>query len=224
VKVALVFAAVLALPLLSSHPAWAVACTSAPTLADWEALGSAGCTDTDKIYRFISNGPDTALPGTTGFTVGTVPLPPSSALHTVAFNFGVTLAPGTYSIEYTINITTQTPQPTFGSVNIDTTVPQNCPVSPCNAIKNIFESNGTQVITNLQSDNGVPSGTVDFPAGLTFIDVRETFFVPAGGVMSGATNTYTELNVPQTPEPASLILLGLGLVGAGVLRRKMKAA
>ena len=220
-KVVLVFAAVLALPLFAAQPAGAVACSSVATISAWAALGSTGCVDDDKLYVFLNNGPDTALPGTSTFAVGTILQPPSGASHTVAFGFGTTLAPGTYSIEYSVTITSV--GPTFGTVSIDTTVPGSS-APGVTGVKNITNSTGTNVISDLTSTDGNPGGPENFPAGLTFIDVSEVFTVPTGGIISGATNTYTEVNVPQAPAPASLILLGLGLVGAGALRRKMKAA
>ena len=183
--------------MLASQAAWAVACPA--TVGQWAGVGT--CTDDDKDYTFISS----TLPTGSGFAVTTVPLG-TTAIHTVSLNFGSTLAPGTYSLEYHIAINIL--GPTFGAASLDSTVPAQAP--GVTVTKDIFDITGTTHFFTLTSSGGAPAGPDSFPAGVRAIDVKESFSVTSNGIISAATNTYTELNfsrrLSDSHEPGSVIV------------------
>jgi hypothetical protein len=203
IKAVMVVALMIGVPVLASQPAWAVACPD--TTGAWTT-----CTETDKNYTLISSD----LPTTTGLTIGSI-----GAFHTVTFNFNTggnqSLAAGTYTVEYTVQITD--PNFTFLSASIDTTVPGATP--GVTVTKDIYDVS-SNLLTSLTSTSGSPDGPNGLGSGLSFIDVIETFTVDSGGILTAATNTYTQTT--KTPSPASLILLGLGLTGIAAVSRKKK--
>ena len=208
--------------LLGDFSAWAapVACSGVATVADWAALTN-GCANPDVILTLINS----TLPKTTGFAAASILRPALAPVNVVALNFGG-LTAGTYTVEYDIQIATV--DTAFGSVSSDTSVVL-LGIGAINMVTSIYDGQGNLVSGPLTSINGVPVGSSALPLGLTFLDVREAFIVPFGGILVDAANAYTQLNVPPLADPilatavtapGSLVLLGLGLVGVGLLRRK----
>lgn len=183
------------------------------TLGGW--AGDVVIQQQDKIWTFI----DTTLPLDTGAIFNTVVLP-AEDVHTLHLDFttlpGGILAPGDYALHYTIAIDQIiSPGFTFKDAALDSDVPTDAATA---TIVKTLTPGGL-----LTSIGGAPDGPNVFPAGTTLVDVSETFHVEANGIVTGTTNTFTELNPRPIPEPATLVIWSvLGALGLGLAWRRRK--
>src|SRR5215469_14257204 len=124
---------------LGDQVVWAtpVACSSLTTIGDWAGL-TQGCANPDVILTLINS----TLPKTTGLAAASILRPPLAPVSVVALNFGASLAPGTYSIEYDIQVATV--DTAFGSVSSDTSVVL-LGVGAINMVTSIYDSQGNLV-------------------------------------------------------------------------------
>jgi len=176
------------------------------TIDTW---GDEPVTDQDKKWTLIDTNlnPNTAVQFFT--TVQT-----TQDVHSSTLNFVGSLPVGTFFIDYSIEIV-GAPLLFFKAVSMDTTVPDQS--APGVTVVKLVDDDADPVddpLRTLTSKNGVPSGLQFFPPLLTKLWVHETFTVPTDGLLTNATNTYTQAPIP---EPASVLLwLGLGGTAAVV--------
>ena len=182
------------------------------TVAGWALLPGATIPDTfDNDAAWTLTGFSAGL-GLTAVTITEVEIA-GVELYTVAYDFGVILGgltPGTnVFIDYTMTITGDEH---FVGVSLDSTVPGQTPEVTVTK----FVTGGANN-TTLTSIAGNPVGPNSISGQL--VNIHETFVVGTDGFLSGATNTFT---VASVPEPMSLILIGIGLIGLGLTGRRSK--
>jgi hypothetical protein len=186
-------------------------CTSVLTIGDWEALGAGGCDIGDKNWSLNSDSESLLPAAKISFS-----LFGSTYLMQIT-GFDTSDSAGAWNVNYTIGVLV----PAFHIS--DMFAGADTPGGGSLLTKSVTGDPGGAFL--LTDANGAEGPTAE-KHGLTAtkLIVDENFSVNAGSSLASVTDSFFQGRTILVPEPATLLLLAIGMLGAGWIGRRGKRA
>jgi hypothetical protein len=185
----------------------------------YTGLPTGTITQQDKVFSDFKdlNGQFTALGALVGTEIKTVTFS-GFDVHTVSFT-GAYQQNGVYDLSYVIAINPSA-DPTIVISSVGLGFDQSYNTGVIGTFQKQIWAYDLGIVGALLLDKTVTSNAGNFAIGnQKTLLVRDTIRVNDSSVNS-ASNSFIQTGVPEVPEPATLSLLGIGIVGLGFIARR----
>jgi len=182
-------------------------------LSEWAALGAGGCTEGDKLYKYVGG---TLNAGVGGLNISFAGGSDPNAIHQIFIGGPAIYTSGQANSDWTLVYSIEVTDLTRFITSVDLDVTQSAQTGSTTVAKNVKDKLGNDLGT-LTSLNGAAVAAI--ATNNQFLLISEKFSKTGNAIMNSAQNTYTQ-NKVAAPEPGTLALLGLGMLGLAASRRR----